>query len=222
MWSLVSGAIALAALALLPAPAQAEEPVERVAERLHSDLPLYTFAWKAIWPHGFSSDDGFGCVTRVAWGDWRFTPAAGGDRERSWERYTNYGVFHCAAVLRAAGEQAELDDAQRKYGFFVRLGEARLGPDAWELWALQKGMVPGSEYVLLAREAGGEGLIRRFRVLQRRCPAGGIREVGGLDVWTTRYCRIGSRSELLALARRMLRLPPLGTIAWAAEAPETD
>jgi hypothetical protein len=83
-------------------------------------------------------------------------------------------------------------------------------------------MVPGSEYVLLAREARREGLIKSFRILQRRCPPGGIREIRDMDVWTTRYCRIDSRSELRALARRMLRLPPLGTIAWAAEAREPD
>lgn len=222
MRSLVTIALGLAAFAPLSAEAGAERRSEPVAEWLHSDLPLYTFEWEGIWPRAFRSDDEFGCTTRVAWGDWRFTRADAEDREGSWERFTNYGVFHCAAILRAASERAELDEAQWRYGFFVHLGRDRLKSQHWELWALQKGTVPGSEYILLAREAGGDKLIKGFRVLQRRCPAGRVREAGDFDVWATRYCAIDSRSELLALARRMLRLPPLGTIAWAAEAPESD
>lgn len=158
----------------------------------------------------------------MAWGDWRFIRADAEDGAESWERFTNYGVFHCAAILRAADDLAELARAQWKYGFFVRLGKGRLRSQAWELWALQIGTVPGSDYVLLAREESEERLIKSFRVLQRHCPAGGIREAEGLDIWATRYCRIESRADLLALARRMLRLPPLGTISWAAEVPEDD
>lgn len=218
MRSLVSIALGFAALALLPASAQAEDKAELVAERIHSKLPLYSFDWPELWPQNFYSEDSFGCRTRVAWGDWRFVPADGETGEESWERYTNYGVFHCAAILRAADTQAELAEAEWEYGFFVLLGKARLGAKPWEIWALQKGTVPGSDYVLLAREPKAEA-IRGFRVLQRRCPRGRILETS-LDIWTTRYCAIDSRAELLALGRRMLLLPPLGTISWAAEIPE--
>ena len=82
---------------------------------------------------------------------------------------------------------------------------------------LQKGFVPGSDYVLLAREAEGDGPVRRFTVLQRRCPRASVREADGMDVWTTRYCGIESRAELLALARRMLRAKPLGTLEWVGD-----
>jgi hypothetical protein len=82
-------------------------------------------------------------------------------------------------------------------------------------------MVPGSDYVLLAREPG-DAKIERFTVLQQRCPSGQRREVKGLDIWTTRYCAIDSRSELLSLARRMLALPALGVIERVEAVEETD
>lgn len=200
-----------AALAALPVSVQAADPAERVAERIHSNLPLYTFQWEDMWPRGFHSDDSFGCSSWVKFGDWHFIPADPKADREYWDRYTNYGVFHCAAIMRTSRERAELGEAQWKHGFFVRLGKARLGSREWELWALQQGMVPGSDYILLAREPR-IAAVDSFRVLQRRCPRGRILETS-LDVWTTRYCPIDSRAELLSLARRMLRLPPLGTIS---------
>lgn len=219
----VSIAAGLAALAVasFAVQARAEGREERVAERIRSDLPLYTFEWEDLWPRSYRSDEEFGCTSRVGFGDWRFVPADSERRGISWHRYSNYGVFHCAAVMRVADEQSELAKAEWEYGFFVLIGEARVLSKKWELWVLQKGMIPGSEYVLLARESGLTGLVDRFRVLQRRCPPGAIREVGGLDVWSTRYCSIESRAELLALARRMVRRPPLGTISKVAELPES-
>ena len=212
--SLISTATGFAALVVAPVSSQAEDEPEVVAERIHSNLPLFTFDWEDLWPRGFHSGDAFGCTSLVAFGDWRFVPAeTDGAGDEFWERYTNYGAFHCAAIMRTADERAGLDEAEWDYGFFVRLGRARLGTDRWELWALQKGTVPGSDYILLAREAGQEGPIESFRVLQRRCPSGRLLEAEGFDIWGTRYCAINSRAELLALGRRMLRLPPLGTIA---------
>ena len=201
-----------------PAPVLAEDASEVVVERIHSDLPLYTFDWEAIWPRSFSSKDEFGCMSRVAFGDWRFVPAQANQHEEEyWERFSNYGVFHCAAVMRTADERTGLEDARWEYGFFVQLGKAKLGSADWEIWALQKGTVPGSDYTLLAREPRQEELIHEFRVLQQHCPSGRLLEADGLDVWNTRYCAINSRSELLSLGRRMLRLPPRGTIARATQ-----
>ena len=216
--SLLSITASFAALIVVPVSAHAEEHAELVAERIHSNLPLYTFDWEEIWPRSFHSEDTFGCTSRVAFGDWHFIPAETDEAEGEfWERYSNYGVFHCAAIMRTADERASLDEAEWEYGFFVRLGRDRLGSDEWELWALQRGTVPGSEYALLAREAGQEGLIEKFRVLQQRCPSGRLLEAEGLDIWSTRYCAINSRAELLALAQRMLRLPSRGTIERVPE-----
>jgi hypothetical protein len=188
------------------------------AERIHSTLPLYTFDWAQTWPRSFSSGDDFGCTSRVAFGDWLFTPNPSDDfGEKHWERFTNYGVFHCAAIMRTADEQGELEEARGEYGFFVQLGRTRKGSATWELWALQKGTVPGSEYTLLAREPG-DARIERFTVLQQRCPSGRQRQAKGLDIWVTRYCAIYSRAELLSLARKMLALPARGVIERVAKA----
>lgn len=204
------GAVSLVAFFQFPSAAAAAD--EMTAERIHSDLPLYTFDWNETWPRSFSSGDDFGCTSRVAFGDWRFTPSPENSfSEQHWERFTNYGVFHCTAVMRTADKRGELDDARWEYGFFVRLGTAHKGGVAWELWALQKGMVPGSEYTLLAREPS-KTAIERFTVLQRRCPSGMRREAKGLDIWVTRYCAINSRAELLSVSRKMLLLPALGVI----------
>lgn len=217
---LISIALAGAALAAGPLRAEAEERPEPVLELIHSDLPLYTFEWADLWPRSFHGDDEFGCLSRVPSGDWRFTPANGEEDDGYWDRYTNYGVFHCAAIFRTADERAELADAKWKYGFFVLIGKARVRSRSWELWALQKGMIPGSEYILLAREAGTPGRVESFRVLQRRCPPGRIREAKNLDIWGSRYCSIDSRAELLTLARRMLRRPPAGTLSRVGDAEE--
>jgi hypothetical protein len=139
----------LAALLLLPFPAQADEPAELIAERIQSSLPLYNFEWEDFWPRGFTQDGDQGCMSAVAFGDWRFVPAEiGGSHAEHWERYDNFGVFHCAAIIRTARERAALGDseeAQRVHGWFVRLGKVRLGSAEWELWAVQKGAIPGSE-----------------------------------------------------------------------------
>lgn len=205
-------AICVTTLFQFAAPVLAAEDDRMTVERIHSELPLYTLDWKQIWPQNFSSGEDFGCSSRVAFGDWRFTPDPSNESgEEHWERFTNYGVFHCAAIMRTAEEQGTLGEARWDYGFFVQLGTARKGAASWELWALQKGIVPGSDYTLLARQPG-EATIKRFTMLQQRCPSGRRLEAKGLDIWVTRYCAINSRAELLLLARKMLALPPLGVI----------
>jgi hypothetical protein len=212
--------LALSSLAVAPVAAQTGEQAESIYEPIHSNLPLHTFEWKDLWPRNSHSGETFGCSSRVGFGDWRFSAAATDeDKQGYWVRLDNYGVIHCAAIIRTTEKREDLGKAEWAYGFFVRLGTARVGADHWELWAIQKGMRPGSEYTLLARAAGQAGLVTEFRVLQQRCPRGRLLEVEGLDVWSTRYCAINSRRELLALARQMMRLPPLGIIERVAEPP---
>lgn len=213
--------LALTAGVALPSNARAAYFSEVIVERIHSPLPLYTFDWENLWPRSFASGDEFGCSSRVPFGDWQFAPApTNQDEEGHWRRFTNYGVFHCAAILRDADERAELEKSGYEYGFFVQLGLANFASAQWELWALQSGTVPGSSYTLLAREAGQKGRIESFRMLQQRCPAGNVLKAEGLDIWSTRYCSIESRGELLSLARKMLRLPPRGTLNRVAVDPK--
>lgn len=225
-WLLLLAAI----FVVSPAQAQDEEYVFE-AERIHAPVPLYTFDWEQVWPRSFSEGEGkdwsFGCESRVAFGDWRFTPNAQDEyADPWWLRVSNYGVFHCAANLFEADEREELDDGQFSRGLFAMIGEGSVKGREWEIWVLQEGFVPGSDYLLLAREPGGEDLVKAFTVLQSRCPRKSLREADGMDVWRTRYCAIESRAELLALARRMLREKPLGTLEWGGdkneEGPDTE
>ena len=205
--------------ALLPASAGAQDvgddtqylDGEIYAELLHSNLPLYSFDWEEFWPRSFSDGESFGCSSRVDFGDWQITDSSTAtDEDVSWMRITNYGVFHCAAYFGEGYERAELENADPDIGYFVKLGEIQQAGGTRELWAIQRGVRPGSEYMLLAREPGGE-IIDSFVILQQRCPENAIRELeDGMDVWMTRYCAINSRDDLLSLAEAMLNLPPIG------------
>lgn len=200
-------------------PLHAEDEYEWQAEHVHSPLPLYTFEWDDAWPRSYTAPDIIaGCTSRVAFGDWQFQPNSDNEFGNPyWIRVSNYGMFHCAANLLVARAQGDLDDGEFMRGLFVRIGEGRAGGITWELWVLQEGFIPGSSYTLLARKKGVEGIIEEFTVLQRRCPQANIRKVSGMDIWSTRYCAIDSRAELLALSRRMLHEPPLGILARANE-----
>lgn len=207
-----------------PLAAQGDEgEAEFVDELIHSDLPLYTFDWKDLWPRNFYNDDSFGCLSRVSSGDWEFrSDPVNEDGEAYWYRFEIWGGMHCAATLRSAYEREELGESLFNRGFFVRMGESTLNGGSWELWALQQGTIPGSDYILLARQAGDEGVIESFRVLQRRCPEGHMREMGGFDSWLTDYCAINSQAELLGLAQSMLQRRPLGILRRVGDSPDGD
>jgi hypothetical protein len=67
-----------------------------------------------------------------------------------------------------------------------------------------------------------KGAVKTFTVLQQRCPAASIRKGPPLDIWKTRYCSINSQGELIALARRMARLPPVGTLQFVSDPTADD
>lgn len=206
-------------LVTAPVPAMAQDVTdadERPSDNLiHSDLPLYTFDWEEIWPQSFADGGSFGCLNRVRTGDWRLRHRADEDEDDSdWIRLENAGVFHCAIYFQQSPFRDELDQETPRPGFMVEIGEAERDGRTWELWAAQIGMRPGSDYMLLAKpNLEEEPVIESFTVLQRRCPEGAERRVeGNLDVWTNRYCAINSQDDLLALAKDMFELPPLGML----------
>lgn len=209
-------------------PTLAEEEYEWEHTLIHSDLPLYDFEWDDFWPRGFNSPDVIaGCESRVAFGDWQFTPNPADEfaGDPVWYRISNYGVFHCAANIRTAYELEKLPDGDFSRGFFAKIGGGKKDGRDWELWVLQQGMIPGSEYVLFARPAGDDGLVTSFTVLQSRCPKSRLLEARHMDVWRTRYCKINSRRELLTHAKRMLAEPSLGILVRVddtKEGSETD
>ncbi len=206
--------VVLTVLSLVCACAASEsnESVSEAANDLvHSDLPIFGHDDDA-WPRHFKDEDSFGCASRVGFGDWvlRETGAIAESDER-WYRFSNYGVFHCWANLFRAQERAKLDDADVQPSFFVFLGETSADQGDIELWAIQIGTRPGSEYLLLSRTPA-DGLIEEFSVLQTACPRASVRDAGSLDILLTRYCVIDSRSELIRLARSMVKRPPRGTL----------
>ncbi|KQN80583.1 hypothetical protein ASE91_11390 [Sphingomonas sp. Leaf62] len=205
------------AMLTLGKPCWADEPPEMFADMLHADVPLYTFEWENMWPRSFTSGDDFGCLSAIRFGDWQFTPASDNPNEDArWERFSNYGVIHCAAIFRTADDRKELENAEWRYGYFVKIGTGRRDEHIWDLWAIQSGTRPGSEYRLLAHDPE-ETTPSAFRVLQQRCPTGWYREGKRFDIWPTRYCVVHSRADLLTLARRMLALPARGTLTLVAK-----
>jgi hypothetical protein len=216
----LSGALLVVAALLFAPSASAQSPQEMASDVVHSDLPIFGHGDDNEWPQHFYDDDSFGCTSRVAFGDWAFREAGGDEGDAEWYRFTNYGVFHCWANTFRSYERERLDGADFHPSFFVLLGTARSGGAEVELWAIQIGARPGSEYLLLSRTPG-DGLIDNFNVLQTECSRGSVRDAGSLDILLTRYCAINSRSELIRLARRMVQRPPLGTLIRVADAEET-
>jgi hypothetical protein len=210
----VSLPAAILVAALLFAPSvNGQSSDEMAQDLLHSDLPIFGRGGDNEWPQHFSDGDSFGCTSRVAFGDWVFRERdAEVEDDVLWYRFSNYGAFHCWANTFRADERAKLDGADFHPSFFAFLGSTRVNGRDAELWVVQIGARPGSEYLLLSRDPA-EGVIEKFNVLQTACPRGNVRNAGSLDILLTRYCAINSRSELVRLARRMAQLPPLGTLA---------
>lgn len=214
----------VAAFVSSPALAQADEAdFEPVTTTIHSDVPLYRFDWEELWPRRFVNGDSFGCMSRVGFGDWHFTPAANNAYDDEyWQTFSNYGVFHCAVSIHLQ-RSAEAEANRFSHdGFFVRLGTTQRDGQESELWAIQKGTLPGSTYTLLARPVGGPGLIGKFDVLQQDCRRAAMRKTAHLDIFSTEYCAINSRVDLLSLAKRMAKRPPIGALERIAEPAETE
>ena len=199
--------------ALLFAPSVSGQSLDEMADDiLHSDLPIFGRGGDNEWPQHFYDDDSFGCTSRVAFGDWVFRErGAESDGDVQWYRFSNYGVFHCWANTFRAYERASLEGADFYPSFFAFLGSTSVDGSDIELWTVQIGARPGSQYLLLSRSQA-EGLIETFTVLQTECPRANVRDGGSLDILLTRYCAVDSRSELVRLARRMAQRPALGTL----------
>lgn len=180
---------------------------------IHADTPLFGSETEDKWPQAFTDQDGggFGCASRVAFGDWEVRPADPDD-EPYWYRISNYGVFHCWANVAEASERAALDHAAYLPSFFIPLGKA----GASELWALQTGAVPGSDYLLLAR-VPEEGVIKGFTLLQRDCTGRAMRKGRPLDIIDTSYCHVATPADLRRMARQMAKRKPLGMLMLAMD-----
>ena len=177
---------------------------------IHSDVPLWSSGNDNVWPQHFTYEDGFGCAHPSNFGDWRFTDS---DGEHAWYRFQNHGVFHCWVNVYMADERGALEFAGHKPSFFVELANVDRKKVTYDLWAIQMGARPGSEYLFLARESEKE-LGDAYLVLQRKCPRHNIRSGPNLSILKTDYCSINSKEELLRLAKKMLKKPPLGILEY--------
>lgn len=203
----------LSLLVLLVLPARVVRAQE--ADLIHAEEPLWAPGGSQVWPQHFFHNDSFGCAHPIRLGEWRYVPVGREGVSDTRYRFGNYGVMHCWMNVAEAYETGGFESSRP--GFLIELG--------WtgevELWALQTGARPGSDYLLLARKPGPEP-IARFDVLQRRCPASRVRGGPPLDILVTRYCEIGTKGDLVALARRMAKLPVLGTLTYERDPPADE
>lgn len=201
-------------------PARSQPDSGEVARDLiHSDVPLFR-GGENTWPQAFFERDAPGCASRVAFGDWVLREGDAEDEDAEWYRVLNYGVFHCFALVARSPRREDLEFSEHRPSFFVLLGTVQVEDSVTELWALQMGVRPGSDYLLLSRPQG-EGAIDRFSVLQAQCPRASVRDPGTLSILLTRYCAMNTRADLLRLARRMAQRPPRAMLSLV-EPPEPD
>ena len=210
----------LALVATLLAVLSATPALAQDNDLIHSDAPLWKPGSDKVSPSHFVDGDSFGCAHRMKLGVWRYTETASDAEAHSveddtWYRFTSYGVFHCWMNVSMGYEPGKFMDSRP--GFLIELGDM----GGKQLWAFQVGARPGSDYLLLARSASDRA-IDRFEVLQRECSKAQLRGGPSLDILMTRYCAINSQEDMVALARRMAKRPPVGVMAFEREEPEGD
>lgn len=192
-------------------------------DRVHADLPLFTGKNGELSPRSFFERDeeelSFGCVHRVTMGDWKYVEQddRGAEPRVRWMRLHNYGAFHCAAYERWSDERSGLQQADAVPSWFVELGKTTVNGSKLEVWALQTGSRPGSNYLLLSRRPSS-GLIKQFDVLAAECPKRFMRKGDAIDVWRVDYCVLGSQAQLRLLAKEMAKRSPVGTLTFEGEA----
>jgi len=177
-------------------------------ERVHSDLPLFSGEHEELQPHSIVDPGSIGCASRIATGDWKYVEKRE-DREPEveWLRLRNYGAIHCAATEEWDYDREQSGGRGFKYSWFVQLGAAKRANSTVELWALQSGARPGSDYLLLARTPS-PGLIKNFEVLPIECPKRFERKGNGPDIWRSDYCAINTAEQLRLFAKQMSNALP--------------
>lgn len=178
---------------------------------IRSDLPLFTSGEDELWPRGFVRGNSIGCDSIVSFGDWRFDFVNSDEPE--WIRFENYGVMHCWLNSWLADEREHLGVTDPRPAFFIHAEDVEIDGVPVELWAIQIGARPGSEYVLLSRSPADDD--NSFTVLQTACPRSAVRQGGELSILRTDYCAINSKQKLIELMRNMVELPSAGRLTFA-------
>ena len=180
---------------------------------LRSDLPLrLEDGTDDVTPRSFASDDSFGCLSLIKFGDWQQTFNKGEfwTPPPVWWRVSNYGVMHCAAVFSSSAER-NAPGGGFEFGFFLKLG--RDDSTNLDLYAWEIGLRTGSSYLLLAAPPSRTTL-ESFAVLDADCSHGEVRKANEPSVWRTDYCTIPSADALRDTARLAAQKPPLGRLIY--------
>ncbi len=183
--------------------------------QLRSGLPLWNndHGVDETYPKNFIEDDGFGCSSNLNFGDYRAL-RPDGEPDVFW-RISNYGVFHCALILRQASDRENLAEARFEYMWIIPLGEVTRDGQRRELLAFQIGIAGGSEYLLLSRPKGS--LQGPFELLEPTCPRGAEFREASLDIWHTAYCVVESQGALKRIAFAAARRSIAGTLEWVGD-----
>lgn len=220
--------LAAALLALIVLPMSAPAGSATAQALLRSDLPLWTGRGddENFYPRNFfDEDDGsFGCISNIWFGDYRVEyRKEEADEEApdpTYVRITNYGVFHCALVIRTADTVEGLENAPFEFFWIIRLWEQGSGDESFEVLAFQQGAMGGSRYELFRRPTGQ--MDAPLTLLAARCPREMVRDNGGIDVWMTGYCAVPDRPGLRRIARDALRRAPVGRLVRIADEPNEE
>lgn len=220
--AVASFVLVLASCAQSPILDSASDSEAVPSELLHSDLPLFGKE-DNVHPFSMNTEDSFGCASRIRSGDWLYKEEDDVDYrgEERWYRIGNYGVLHCFAVVAESYERDGLELRDAKPSLFADLSELSINDRLVDLWALQIGGRPGSDYLLLMSEADGD-MVDRFDVLRVDCPQDRYRDRDGLDILAAGYCAINSQKEMITFAQRMARRPPIATLVLVTDDAEVS
>ena len=178
---------------------------------IHSDIPLFSYDSKYVWPKRVSDADSVGCIHPIKLGYWEYREQ---DEIERWFRLDNYGAFHCFIVIRDARDHEALDYYEGKLSRLIQISKFETTDRGRRvLWALQIGGKPGSDYLFLT-SYDNEIIATTFEVLQRDCPDKNIRMSSRDDDLDTQYCAINTQEELIALAKEMASRPALGHLSF--------
>jgi len=205
---------------------------------IHSDLPFWsdqTSETSKMRASPFMCGDGAWC-SRLNFGDWKSpirmcTDFADGDPPppckdfevigEDWMRLSMVSFMDGGlAVSHVARKRGDL--AAQSFIYSV-IGELGMAPDGEELFAMQKGFIGGSTYILLAARPAADGGIEEFRELFPVCEehSKGVeyRQADFYTFYGTGYCAVKSPAQLRALALSALQRQSR-TWTWIGPSPK--
>lgn len=189
---------------------------------IRSDVPLWgDYQDQSVWPHSFEDGEDFGCVSIIdgRYGRWLLdgdATAPALEMPDDWIDFTNPGIFHCSLSMSIRSAEAPDAPTTPETAFLIELGEVSK-TDPRRLFALQIGMLGGSEYWLMSAPAGPNRVGQSYDILDVQCPSRRIERRARFNtVFRTTYCAVNDRDALIAAARKALARPPVARLAFAS------